>query len=161
MKRTIASSSLLALSIGVLAILGTARRAPAKSGCSNATLKGSYVLSGTGTFLSGPLSGPIAFVGILTYDGNGQLNGNLSLRTSSGASAMTVIKAPYTGTYVVNADCTAEQLWTNTLTGIPSTHESVIFDLGKGFYNLNTTTAAPNVISIIARKQFGGDDEGN
>ena len=159
MKRTIASRTLLALLIGVLAILGTARRVPAKSGCSNATLKGSYALRGTGTFLSGPLSGPIAFVGILTYDGAGQLTGNLSLRTSSGPSAVNGIKAPYTGTYAVNADCTAEQTMTNTLTGISSTHELVIFDRGKGFFDLNTTTGAPNVISIVARKQFAGDDE--
>jgi type IV secretory pathway VirB2 component (pilin) len=73
MKRKIASTTLLAASIAVLAILGTARTVPAKSGCSNATLKGSYGLHATGTFLSGPAAGPLAIVGILTFDGAGQL----------------------------------------------------------------------------------------
>ena len=159
MKRTIASRTLLALSIGVLTTFGAARTAPAKSGCSNATLKGSYGLHATGTVLSGPLTGPLAFVGILTFDGAGQLTVSLSQRLSSGTSATTLIKVPFTGTYSVNADCTVEDMWTNTLNGTSSVHESVIVDRGQGLFILNTTIGAPNIVSAVVRKQFGGDDE--
>ena len=159
MKRNIASKTLFALSIGLLAIFGTARTVPAKSGCSNATLKGSYGLHATGTVLSGSLTGPLAFVGTLTFDGAGQLTGSLSQRLSAGSAATTLIKVPYTGTYSVNADCTVEDTWTNTLNGTSSVHESVIVDRGKGLFILNTTIGAPNIVSAVVRQQFGGDDE--
>ena len=71
MKRMIASMTLLTLSITVLFVLGTARKATAQrqGGCSNATLLGGYGIHATGVALSGPLTGPIAIVGLFTYDG--------------------------------------------------------------------------------------------
>jgi len=159
MKRKIASTTLMATSIAVLAILGTARTVPARSGCSNATLKGSYGVHARGTFLSGPQTGPLAIVGTLTFDGAGQLTGSLSQRLSAGIAATTLIKVPYTGTYSVNADCTVEDSWTNMLNGTTTVHESVIVDRGKGLFILNTTVGAPSIVSADVRKQFGGDDE--
>jgi len=73
MKRMIASITLLTISVAVLIVLGTARKATAErqSGCSNATLRGSYGIHATGAALSGPLAGPVAFVGVFTFDGRG------------------------------------------------------------------------------------------
>jgi len=67
----------------VLVLLGTTRSAPAKNGCSNATLRGSYGIEATGTVLSGPLAGPIAIAGVLTYDGIEQVSGNLTQRVTT------------------------------------------------------------------------------
>ena len=114
---------------------------------------------GTGTVLSGAQTGPLAFVGTLTFDGAGQLTANLSQRLSAGAAATTLIKVPYTGTYSVNADCTIEDTWTNMLNGTSSVHESVIVDRGRGLFILNTTIGAPNIVSAVGRKLFGGDEE--
>ncbi|PYP99615.1 MAG: hypothetical protein DMF82_24370 [Acidobacteria bacterium] len=59
----------------------------------------------------------------------------------------------------MNADCTVEDTWTNLLNGTSSVHESVIVDRGKGLFILNTTIGAPNIVSAVVRKQFGGDDD--
>jgi hypothetical protein len=161
MKKKIASTTTLALSIAVLIALGTARMAPAKSGCSNATLHGSYGIDATGTFTAGPNAGPAAFVGVLTFNGIGQLTLSLTQRLNSATGPITLSKVPYIGDYSVNPDCTVEDVWHNLSNGTSSTHESIIVDNGRGFFILNTTTGAPNVVSGVGRKQFPGDSDRN
>lgn len=144
MKREI----MLAFSITLLAVLGAAPNAPAASGCSNATLRGSYGIHATGTVAAGP----VAIVGILSYDGNGHLTASLTQRVNG---ATTLFKAPFTGVYQVNADCTVEDTFINVTTGAQSTHESVIVDRGRGFAILNTSAGT---VLGEARKQFAKDD---
>jgi hypothetical protein len=136
MKRRISFSILIILLVGLFISLGTVRKVPAKSGCSNASLKGSYGLHATGT-LGGD---PIAAVGVFTFDGAGNLTGELFFRTPGG----TLHLFP-TGTYTVNSDCTVSDTWGG------STHESVIVDDGEGYLILNTSDG---VISGEAKKQF-------
>ena len=162
MKRMIASITLLTISVAVLIVLGTARKATAErqSGCSNATLRGSYGIHATGAALSGPLAGPVAFVGLFTFDGRGQLAGNLTQRVNGASGPITLFKVPYTGTYTLNADCTVEDTWFNLSNGTSSTHESVIVDNARKFVILNTTTG-PTVVSGEGTKQFTGENDQN
>jgi hypothetical protein len=63
----------------------------------NATLHGTYVVTGTGTT---PL-GPVAAVGEITYDGNGNTDATYTAMLNGVMHVPTV-----TGIYVVNSDCT-------------------------------------------------------
>ena len=142
----------------VLVALGFPRSAPAKSGCSSATLRGRYGIEAAGTVASGPLAGPIAIVGVLTYDGIGAISGNLTQRVTTATGPITLSKVPYAGTYIVNADCTVEDSITNLSNGTSSTHETIIVDGGRGFVILNTTTG-PTVVIGRGRKQFPASDD--
>jgi hypothetical protein len=65
----------------------------------NATLHGTYMVSGTGTIVG---LGPIAAVGKTTYDGKGNLTD-----TYTGSVNGTIYRGvTLTGTYTVNPDCT-------------------------------------------------------
>ncbi len=161
MNRRTVSMTLLAVSVVMLMVLVTFGHARATNGCSNASLKGSYGIHLTGGADAGPIAvGPpwpsVAFVGVLTFDGEGQFVGNLTLRLNTPSGPITQTKVPYTGTYTVNPDCTAEDTLTNMLTGGSNTHELVLFDKGQGFYILVTTAGAPPIVSGEGRKQFPG-----
>jgi hypothetical protein len=64
----------------------------------NATLRGNYMSMGGGTVVG---VGPVAFVGKLTYDGNGNVTNPFTL-----SYAGTILQLTDYGTYVVNSDCT-------------------------------------------------------
>ena len=147
MKRRVSFSVLLILFAGLfisLATVGKVPARPAKSGCSNASLRGSYGLHATGTTSA---DGPFAAVGVFSFDGAGSLTGTLFVRVTG----TTIPNIPVSGTYTVNSDCTVSDTWGG------STHESVIVDDGKGYLILNTSDG---VISGEAKKQFigGGAD---
>ena len=63
----------------------------------NATLHGTYVVTGTGTT---PL-GPVAAVGEITYDGDGNTHATYTAMVNGTMHMPTV-----TGIYMVNSDCT-------------------------------------------------------
>jgi hypothetical protein len=151
MRHKIVSSILVVFLIGLTIIMvGSVRKVPAKpakSGCSNASLRGSYGLHATGTTPGGPL----AIVGVISYDGTGGLTGTLFVRRTGSTSTEVVPLAG--GTYTVNPDCTVSDTFGN------SQHESVIVDGGRGYVILNTTEGAPVVISGDARKQFSEDSQ--
>jgi len=149
MKRKITFSILVAFSISLTMILGSMRKVPAKPakrGCSNASLKGSYGLHATGTT---PAGGPFAAVGLFSFDGVGNLVGTLFVRVTGGSTSV----LPLTGTYTVSPDCTVSDTW-NFSNGSSSQHESVIVDNGRGYVILKTTAGENSVISGEARKQF-------
>jgi hypothetical protein len=148
----------LTAGIATLALLATPRGTPANDGCSNATLRGSYGIEASGSVLSGPLAGPIALVGVLAYDGFGQVSGNISQRVTTATGPTTLTKIPFGGTYVVNADCTAEDNLINMANGTSSVHEYVIVDHGRRFSILNVT-AGPTVVLGNGVKQFRGGGE--
>jgi uncharacterized membrane protein len=157
MTKKIASTVLLTLAVAIL-LHGSARRAPAHDGCSNATLEGTYGVQFTGTLTAGPSAGPIAGISIITFDGNGQFT-LLQTQRLLIAGIATTVKVPFTGTYSVNPDCTQSSVLTNTLTGAISTSEGVIVDHGRGFFALNTTAGAPAVTTAVGRKQFPGNSD--
>jgi hypothetical protein len=65
-------------------------------------LKGQYLLVSQGVI--GPPSArlPVANVGLITFNGRGNLYGRSTVNVAG-----TIVPNPFTGTYVVNADCTA------------------------------------------------------
>jgi hypothetical protein len=81
----------------------TAAQAAEHRGCSNASLRGSFGFTSTGTHLTlpAPFGGPFAEVGRQSFDGKG--NTELTATLSSNGNIVTVTSQ---GTYVVNPDCT-------------------------------------------------------
>jgi len=138
MNRRIRFSILVIPLVALLITLGTGRNVPAKSGCSNASLKGSYGLHATG--IDEPGDVPFAAVGVFTFDGAGNLAGDVFFRTPG-----STIHAFPVGTYRVHPDCTVS----DTFGG--NTHESVIVDEGRAYLIVNTQAG---VISGEAHKQF-------
>ena len=75
--------------------------------CSAATLNGTYALKFSGFFTRGPVPAainnftPIAGVGLVTFDGNGNLSAS---ETVSNGGNVFPVNLP--GTYTVNSDCT-------------------------------------------------------
>jgi hypothetical protein len=147
MKGKISFTMLIVLIISLFLILATGRKVPAKNGCSNANLRGSYGLHATGTTPGGPL----AIVGVISYDGAGSLTGTLFARRT-GSTTTEVIDLTG-GTYTVHSDCTVSDTFGN------SQHTSAIVEDGRGYFILNTTEGAPLVISGEARKHFPGNSE--
>lgn len=112
MKRTF--SALLALAVAAtLVVLMTTSKSKhgvpvvyAQSGCSVATLTGNYAFSNPGfTTPNKSISGsedPFAAVGVLTFDGAGNISTNFTLAFKGAISP----GQTGSGTYTVNSDCT-------------------------------------------------------
>ena len=98
----------------------------------NATLNGTYVLRSSGTVMITNTSAgiPIAAVGLITFDGQG------NFRTSfTGNLNGNVVKGfPGTGTYTLRNDCTGSL----TLVPGPSHYDLVVSPDGKKAYSLQT-----------------------
>ena len=151
-QNTILNMSVLLL----LAIAANAQQPDEETTCSNETLKGSYGgdISGTrpapSVFPGGPgMQGQIEqTVGLIlwVFDGNGGFTQTLSGKGSiAGPSEQAV-----TGTYSVNADCTATV--TSIIGGVPVAEiRMVIVDRGKEF---RTFVLSPQPVMIMghARK---------
>jgi hypothetical protein len=155
MKRTIVPTTLVIVSTIVFA-LGIAPRAQADEheGCSNATLRGSFGYTSTGTLLDSyvppPLAGPFAEVGRQTFDGKGKTEAAATLSTNGNPATVTV-----EGTYAVNPDCTGSM--TLQVSPFDSTVHAyfVIDDDGAEFRAIVTD---PNLIeSRVYKKQFRED----
>lgn len=70
---------------------------PPQLQCSNATMNGIYVMSGSGSIVG---LGPIASVGFVTYDGHGDGVSTTTTSVNGVASQSTT-----TGSFTVNGDC--------------------------------------------------------
>jgi len=66
---------------------------------------------------------------------------------------------PTTGSYTVNADCTAEDILVNQLTGAFNTQELIPIDHGKEFLFVVTTAGAPPIVSGMGRKLSRGESD--
>jgi len=103
-------------------------------GCSAATLKGTYALTFSGFFTTGPVPAainafiPVAGGGLVTFDGNGNLSAS---ETVSLGGLITPVNIP--GTYTVNSDCTGTFITT------PNAHLNlVILRNGREIQAVNT-----------------------
>ena len=148
MKLKIRSLSTFALATGLL--LSTSQIQPVHAddqherACSNKTLKGSY-----GSYRTGSTStGPLAAVGILFFDGNGNVSGSQSISRNG----VFTFDAAISGLYEVAADCTARFL-TDTGDEVARVH---IVDGGKEFYELSETSG--NAVYGVAKKIHTDDD---
>jgi hypothetical protein len=114
-----------------------------RASCSNATLHGSYGLHASGTVIG---VGDFAAVGRFTFDGNGNLTGQLFVRVAGNNAE----PPAFSGSYSVSPDCIVTDSWGPP---INSTHVSVIVDHGKGYVILNNTSGSGDTISGEARRQ--------
>jgi hypothetical protein len=106
--------------------------------CSNATLNGSYGFYRTGTTPTGPL----ASIGILFFDGNG----NATATQSTSRNGVFTFDVVVPGTYEVAEDCTGKEFTPN---GVEFAR-IVIVGGGKGFYLFSET--AGNTVYGVGRK---------
>ena len=115
-----------------------------KGKCTNASLNGSYGLGATGTIIG---VGPFAAVGVLTFDGKGNLAGSLTEKINGN----TFQNDTFRGNYIVDSFCRVSDVWHFT-SGDTSQHDSVIVSNGNEFSIVNTSPG--NVISGTAKRMF-------
>jgi len=96
--------TLLTLGALIIALAPWASRAEGQ--CTNATMKGTYVASGTGTAGSAAPFSPIATVSLVIYNGDGTGVVVSSTKTVAGVSS-TSSNVP--ATFTVNPDCTGSK----------------------------------------------------
>jgi hypothetical protein len=118
------------------------------SGCSLASLKGSYALDRQGTLVSSILGlpAPAAWgeVAFEHFDGAGAFSGKATVN-AGGA----VVSGTVTGTYTVSSDCTGTKT-VNTSVGV-TVHEAIIVT-GGGQRMIGTQTDSWAVIQTRAEK---------
>ena len=150
MKRTIAPTTLIVVFAAVF-VLGVLPRAQADEhrGCSEASLKGSFGFTSTGTLLAlpPPSAGPFAEIGRQTFDGNGNTDATATLSANGNIKRVTV-----QGTYEVNPDCTGSMRLVVFPFNSTVDLDFVIDDDGAELRAIVTGTGS--VESRVYRKQF-------
>jgi len=148
MKSKIRVLLTLTLATGLLLSTSTVPRAHAhdqhQKACSNKTLNGSYGSYRTGTTSTGPL----ASLGILFFDGNGNATGSQNISRNG----VFTFDNPISGPYEVAADCTAKFF---TDTGV-EVARVVIVDGGNEIFLFSET--AGNAVYGVAKKIHPDDD---
>lgn len=150
--------SILAKSLTIAAItafvLGIAPRAKAEDkGCSEATLKGSFGYTATGTLLlaavPAPFAGPFGEVGRQTFDGYGNTSATATINANGNITPVTI-----QGTYTVNPDCTGSM--TRNVSPIGAiAHDDFVIDDDR--VEIRTISTDPGAIeTYVYRKQFRG-----
>lgn len=140
--------TIVALGLGLVSAASAENRA-----CTNATLRGSFGYSSTGTLLDTyvpePFAGPFAEVGTQIFDGNGGTSATATLSSNGNIVPITV-----TGTYSVNPDCTG----TMTLDISPfgaTVHVNFVIDKnGNAFQAIETEPGV--IVTRTAWRQFSG-----
>jgi hypothetical protein len=138
--KSIRSRGLFA-ALPLLLALAPAVKAQASCSLQNATLSGSYVISGTGSYAGAPF----ALVGRITYDGQGKA----SLTYSASISGVTYSGVNATGTYTVNSDCTGSKTLTDS-TGATTHYDFVIAPDGSTITWIQTDSFT-SVVGTAAR----------
>jgi hypothetical protein len=150
MKRIIGVSLALAVSAALLVLPPISKHAGpvvhAQSGCSVATLAGTYGFNNPG-FVTADHSVkgaevPFAAVGVLTLDGAGNVSGTYTLAIKGEISSGNTVS----GTYTVNSDCTGS----TTVQGAPNSN-FVILGGGTEIFGIETTPSFTG--SFDAKKQ--------
>ena len=161
MKRSF-TSALFSVLFLVASVVSMPRTAQAQSQrhCSNASVIGKWGFTTEGTILG---LGPVAAVGVITFDAQGNVNGKQT-RSLAGQVADETIS----GTYAVNADCTGTILADVFQSGVKvrtATLSTVILDNGREARSLFTSLVLPNgvslptVITTNAKRLFPTEDE--
>ena len=135
MQRRLIWVTLFSVAIVVTALYHT-RKVHAQDGCSVASLKGTYAFRRTGTIAPGfgSASGPIAYIGIASYDGDGTRGLIRITKSDNGVIGQWGSTGPGpTGSYTVDSDCTGSEF---ELGGEPQ-NNLVVLDGGKRFFMLS------------------------
>jgi len=125
-------------------------------GCSNASLKGTFAHTITGsTSAPPPFGGPFGGVGRTTYDGNGRVSGTQTVNVNGN-----VLRQTYSGTYTVNPDCTGSSTLTFDIPmGLVGHGDFVIDDNGNEIRSVESDPGS--VITSVGRRQFPVEDPRN
>ena len=142
--------TIVALALGLVSAASAQNNA-----CTNATLKGSFGYSSTGTLLKSyvlpPFAGPFAEVGAQTFDGSGGTSATATLSSNGNIVSVTV-----TGTYTVNPDCTG----TLTLLVSPfnaTVHANLVIDKNSNAFQAIETEPGL-IVTRMAWRQFPDQD---
>ena len=141
MKLAAATTFVLAFVIGVVPFVQADDDAPQ---CSTTTLKGSFGYTGMGSIVSGASILPIAFVGTITFDGQG----NATFSHVLSRDGVIIPVGPIYTTYTVNPDCTG------TLTAFNG--HLVVDDNGKEYREIFQLAGA--VITVTGRRIRSTED---
>jgi hypothetical protein len=127
--------SLCVLGIGYLGLyLGHPHSALADMGCSNATLKGTYLFAYDGWQIDADgVRKPFAFSGMEIYNGDGTMRGIYSGSIDGAVLRM----VGYTGTSTIHPNCTGEQTFTDDL-GIVTHNDVFVAPSGNEFTFVQT-----------------------
>ena len=142
MKRSTIGKTFSIAAVAALA-LGIAPAAKAEyKGCSNATLKGTFVHTASGFETAPPsVAGPLVGVGTDTFDGNGGITVAATLSVNG-----TIVPVTATGTYQVNPDCTGTYK-------LPGT--TLVFVIGDSGNEIHAICVDPGVVlAHVFRRQF-------
>jgi hypothetical protein len=114
--------------------------------CSTETLEGCYATNISGSIVSNGPVGALADVGVLTFDGDG----NVSQVSTVSLNGTVLPGRIGMGTYTVNPDCTGS-LTLHFPPAFESTSNFVIDNHGREIQLINTT--AGRVLAGVAKKQ--------
>jgi hypothetical protein len=130
-------------------VILTASAAHAAPDCSNASFKGTYVRTGTGSVVG---LGPLALIGVFSADGEGSLTGSVI----SNVNGM-VLRETFTGTYDVKPDCTGSETLTLS-SGRTSVNDIVVSSEGQDVFSL---VNGPLVLLVHSERQSHHNREHN
>jgi hypothetical protein len=145
MKRIAKTFTIAALAAVVLSMAPAAKAAD--KGCSNASIRGTFVFRGSGSVIDPSAVFLLNVVFVQTFDGNGAL-------TSTGVQSHSgnILQITQTGTYTVNPDCTGT--YTALISPIGLTVH-FFFVIADNENDLEVLSTDPNtVVSGTARRQF-------
>jgi hypothetical protein len=134
--------------------IGTAARAGEAERCSNATLRGSFGYTSTGTLLPSsappPFAGPFGEIGRQTFDGSGNTDATATLSANGNIVRVTIV-----GTYSVNPDCTGSMTLAVSPLGLTVNADFVIVRDSAELHAIGTD---PGVVETrIYKKQVRGN----
>ena len=109
--------------------------------CRNGTIEGRYATRTEGSIVG---VGPFAGVGVMTFDGSGNLTNAATTSTNGN-----IVSGVTTGTYSVDDDCTGQMAFTS-VSGPPLTFNLVITDRGDEIHFI--ATRAPAVLSGVGKR---------
>jgi hypothetical protein len=156
MKRSTMPRAFAIAAVTTLALAVAPAARAHDEGCSNATLKGAFSQKGTGFITSPPsMAGPMANVGTLLFDGNGNLTGTV-VNSLNGNIVPPSGTLNETGTYEVNPDCTGNYTVEIPAIGLTGHASFVIDDSGNELQILTIDPGA--VVLCVARRQFPAHD---
>jgi hypothetical protein len=131
-----------------------AARAATREGCTEDTLRGTYLAAYDGVDIGGSAQAPFAAAELVWFDGKGDVRGIGSYNYNGTITP----KEEFRGTYTVNADCTG----TATYPGDPgepdSTYDLFIAPDGSMFTFVQTSptnSVASGVYQRVTRKRVG------
>jgi hypothetical protein len=118
---------------------------------------GAYGFMASATYTGANNSGPVALVGVITFDGAGNLTGSETVvqpDTNPNGTTVQSQRVPFAGTYTINSDGTGTLMIQIPGSSQPTIPASlVVTDGGSGFMFVPTGGNGNNLLTGMARKQ--------